>query len=236
VIIIVREPKVESAPAPQAPAPEGCFVVTKPKVTTPKKKTSTPAQPTAKRNNKGGFDFYVQHLSFLGSQTLGAAVPDASLVGGGGSVRVFPRRNLEVQIGNSGMFGRDLNGFDRSEIGLTFHLARHFNPESRLRFSSIAGATLSYGYITSDKPSPLLPKESKDGALFSASYGVLAGQAGLSAELRLVPSLSVHFDILASLRWRFASTKDAPEYIDRTTHTATYSYPGVLLRGGVSFW
>lgn len=244
VIIIVPGATAEPAPVYRFKFPMHRHRPHGRRVVAPKaapQKASTPQEaprpaPTKQSDEpKSGFDIHVQNLSFFDGQTVGSAAPDAGLMGVGATLRIPARKDLEIHVGNSGLVGKDFNGFERGEVGFALYAQRHLNPDSRLRFYGLAGGVVAFGHATSKQASPLLPAESATGE-FYANYGLLSGQFGLGAELRLVSFLSVHVDALASMRWRFSATNDAPEYIDRVTGSPVYAYPGLMLRGGATFW
>lgn len=183
-----------------------------------------------------GFDFRFQRLSFGGAQYAQGASPDARMLGGGGNLRIHLNPKREFDIGNEFMIGKDFNGLDRGEGGFSLFTARHFNPDGRLRFYSLGGASIWFGSVQSDKYTPLTPKLDKQSDVFRTQYSALSLQAGLGAEVRMLQRVSFHVDVLATVRWRFSSTNDAPEYIDPVSGEGSNLYPALLLRGGLTLW
>ncbi|HRI70058.1 MAG TPA: hypothetical protein PK156_37770 [Polyangium sp.] len=183
-----------------------------------------------------GFDIHAQRFGFSFGVPGKMAPDDAHLTGGGANLRFHLRPKAEIDVGNEFAFGKDFNGLDRGEIGLTGMLVRHFNPDSRLRFYGLGGGTFWFGSAYSDKKSALTPEKDTQTGRYYASYGALGLQAGLGSELRLSQLFSFHVDVLATFRWRFASSQDAPEYFDPHTKEAMNTSPGFLLRGGITFW
>ena len=220
-------------PAPAAaPAPQPRVVVVpkpvQPKVVMPRR-TGKDVRPDA------GFNFHMQYLSFQGRMGRNSS-PNAGLMGAGASVRFFRSAQREWQVGNEFFMGKDFSGFDRSEVGISVLSVRHLNPNSRLRFYGIGGANLWFGDVQSDHKNPLTPVFDAKNGNYHAQYGALGLQAGLGAEMRLTQSFSLHTDLLGLVRWRFASTQDAPEYFDRHTQEATNTFPAWLLRAGLTYW
>lgn len=239
VIIIMPQGQMPAATPPpppiRVPRTVGTPHVAPRKFTRPKPPLRrTPPAPAWKR--EVGFDIHVQRLGYHMGTVASIAPPDASQVGGGAALRIHVNPKTEFDLGNECFFGKDFNGLERGEIGMTAMGVRHFNPDSRLRFYGLGGGTFWFGSVYSKKQGPLTPVEDAHYGKFYASYGAFALQAGLGTELRISEMFSFHVDVLAAARWRFAASENAPEYYDPHTGEAKILVPGVLLRGGLTFW
>lgn len=234
VVIIIIDPNAQAAqPAPRrsAPAPKARPVVRK----SPGKQPAATSKTTDGWKQTPGFEFRFQRMGFM-MDPVRSNVPSApSMIGGGAGLRVPFRGNLELDVQNEMFYGMDFNGFNRTEVGLSTHIVRHINPTSPLRLYTIVGGYLGMGNVDSKKADPLLPVRAEDGCHYS-TFGLLGGQAGVGAELRIAPFLSVRTDAQFALRWRFAATEDVPEYFEPGSGQAINTYPGFMLRAGVTIW
>lgn len=240
VIIITQDGSVMETDRPPAP-------VVKPRVITPPVKVHRPVQrvrPTTQRPKaawapEGGFDIRVDRFGFDSAQPRSAhreGEKDTEMWGGGMSLRFHYRPDREIIFSNGFQFGKDMNGMDRGEVGMQIMKARYFNPASPLHFYGLAGSAFWFGTVNSETRTALTPKEDTSTGKYFASYGSIALQGGLGAEWRFSRYASIHTDLIGVLRWRFASTQDAPEYFDPRTGEASNFFPGILMRTGITFW
>lgn len=240
IIIMPGGAPVEAAPPPPPP-PRPRVVVPR---AAPRKIRVTPARPSVTPSTtkpelpleEVGFDIHAQRLGFYVDELEGKTPPDARLVGGGAALRIHVDKKREFDFGNDCFFGKDFNGLSRGEVGFTGMVVRHFNPDSKFRFYALGGGSFWFGSVRGDKQSVLTPQKDKVQNDFFATYGAATLQAGLGTEIRLFQSLSFHIDLLGSLRYRFAASGDAPEYINPINGEAVNYFPGLHLRGGVTFW
>jgi hypothetical protein len=145
---------------------------------------------------------------------------DARLGGVGVSGRYALSEVVTFDLGLDTLVGTDYNGYERSELTLSFSSLFYLNYHPVVRTYLLIGLNTSRARV--------------DVVGDAQTWGYLGGQTGLGVDIALDPRVALNFDILGFLRGRTDSRAERePEFIDefgRVTNTSG----GGLLRGGVT--
>jgi hypothetical protein len=187
-----------------------------------RRRAPTPIDESAWSEGSGG------HLSPWG---LALRVQGVMLEGGGrrggaslGGVGVSGRYSLNpvvtFDLGLDSIVGNDYNGYDRSELSLSFSSLFFLNYHPVVRTYVLVGLNVSRASV-----------EVGDD---DQTWGYFGGQTGLGLEFSLDPHIALNIDAVGFLRGRTDSrAAREPEFTDsmgRVTNTSG----GGLLRGGVT--
>jgi hypothetical protein len=146
--------------------------------------------------------------------------PDARLGGVGVSGRFAVNPVVTLDLGLDSMLGTDYNGYDRSELSLSFSSLFYLNYHPVLRTYVLVGLNTSRARVDIDGD--------------DQSWGYFGGQTGFGLDISLDSRIALNVDVLAFLRGRTDSrAAREPEFTDgqgRVTNTSG----GGLLRGGVT--
>jgi hypothetical protein len=145
---------------------------------------------------------------------------DAQLAGVGVSGRHALNQVVTLDLGLDSILGTDYNGYDRSELSLSFSSLFFLNYHPVVRTYLLIGLNTSRARV--------------DVGGDDQTWGYFGGQTGLGLDVTLDPRVALNFDVLAFMRGRTDSrAAREPEFTDglgRVTNTSG----GGLLRGGVT--
>lgn len=146
---------------------------------------------------------------------------DARLGGIGASGRYTLNPVVTLDLGLDSIVGRDYNGFDRSELSLSFSSLFFLNQHPVIRTYVLVGLNTSMARVEVYRD--------------DQTWGYFGGQAGLGLDIALDSRVSLNVDVVGFMRGRTDSrAAREPEFTDsrgRVTNTSG----GGLLRGGVVF-
>jgi hypothetical protein len=145
---------------------------------------------------------------------------DASLGGVGVSGRYALNQVVTLDLGLDTIVGTDYNGYDRSELSLSFSSLFYLNYHPVVRTYVLVGLNTSRAQVDVDGDDQV--------------WGYFGGHTGLGLDVTLDPRVVLNLDILAFIRGRTDSrAAREPEFTDglgRVTNTSG----GGLLRGGIT--
>jgi hypothetical protein len=145
---------------------------------------------------------------------------DARLGGIGVSGRFAVNPVVTLDLGLDSILGTDYNGYDRSELSLSFSSLFYLNYHPVLRTYVLVGINTSRARV--------------DIGGDDQSWGYFGGQTGLGLDIALDSRIALNVDVLAFVRGRTDSrAAREPEFTDgqgRVTNTSG----GGLLRAGIT--
>jgi hypothetical protein len=145
---------------------------------------------------------------------------DASLGGVGVSGRYALNQVVTLDLGLDTIVGTDYNGYDRSELSLSFSSLFYLNYHPVVRTYVLIGLSTSSARV--------------DVAGDDQTWGYFGGHTGFGLDVALDPRVALNLDLLAFMRGRTDSrAAREPEFTDgrgRVTNTSG----GGLLRGGLT--
>jgi hypothetical protein len=164
-----------------------------------------------------GLSMRVQGVMLDGGRRRG---DDANLGGVGVSGRYALNQVVTLDLGVDSILGTDYNGYDRSELSLSFSSLFFLNYHPVVRTYLLIGLNASRAQVEVDGD--------------DQTWGYLGGHTGLGLDIALDPRVALNVDVLAFVRGRTDSrAARQPEFTDglgRVTNTSG----GGLLRGGVT--
>jgi hypothetical protein len=144
---------------------------------------------------------------------------ETGMGGLGISGRYSLNRVVTLDLGLDSLLGTDFNGYDRSELCLSFSSLFFLNDHPVVRTYLLAGLNASAAHV--------------DVLGDDQTWGYLGLQGGLGLDFTIDPRLAVNIDILAFMRGRTDSrAAREPEFIDSSGRVSNTSGGG-LVRGGV---
>jgi hypothetical protein len=145
---------------------------------------------------------------------------DAHLGGVGVSGRYALNQVVTLDLGLDSILGTDYNGYDRSELSLSFSSLFYLNYHPVVRTYVLVGLNTSRARV--------------DVGSDDQTWGYFGGQTGFGFDVTLDPRVALNLDILGFLRGRTDSrAAREPEFTDergRVTNTSG----GGMVRGGIT--
>ena len=144
---------------------------------------------------------------------------DASLGGIGISGRYTLTQVVTFDLGLDSILGTDYNGYDRSELMLSFSSLFYLNSHPVVRTYVLVGLNASRAYI--DFPGD------------EQSWGYFGGQAGLGLEFSLDRMIALNVDFVGFLRGRTDERAAREPEVTDSEGRVTNTSGGGLLRAGM---
>ena len=145
---------------------------------------------------------------------------DARLGGVGVSGRYTLNPVVTLDLGLDSILGRDYNGYDRSELGLSLSSLLFLNRHPAVRTYVILGLNTSSAQV--------------DVRGDDQTWGYFGGHLGLGLDIALDSRVALNFDVLAFMRGRTDSRAERePEFTHDDGRVSNTSGGGIL-RGGVN--
>lgn len=221
-------------PRPLEPAPEGPPPGTRPPSDVIYLDTlDEPPLPKKKKRRRQfrewGFNLHLQ-AALIGDRHDRADNSGMAGLGFAFRYRVMPV--LAFEAGVDLLTGTDFQGYSRGEAALLANTIVFFNPRDPVQFYALGGLGLAAARVTIAPRSGEQPFERHD-----EHYSYFGGQLGLGVEVRATRRIAFNADLIGFIRGRIDDkARYAPEFIDASTHLATNTSGGGLLRVGATFY
>jgi opacity protein-like surface antigen len=152
---------------------------------------------------------------------------DTGAGGIGAALRFRPTPRFALEISLDAMRGKDANGFNRSEVPLSFVGLLYLNPRSRAQVYLLGGFGFSSATVDVDNGNGFTHRE---------NYSYFGGLFGGGIEFRVGKKVALNFDVRGFVRGRTdEAARQNPEFTaadGRTTNTSG----GALFTGGLTFY
>ena len=167
-----------------------------------------------------GFNLHLED-AIIGNKTGKAS--NAGMGGVGFGFRYRPIPHVAFEAGLDLLTGTDFNGNSRDEGALLLNTLVFFNPRDLVQFYALGGLGFSAASV-------------KIGGQ-DQNYDYFGGQLGLGLEVRVTRNIALGGDVVGFVRGRTDDRADRdPEFVDPTTHRATNTSGGGLIRIGATFY
>jgi hypothetical protein len=208
-------PVVIYTPAPAPPPPPQYYPPPPP----------PPPPPAPRHQSEVGLNFHLVGAAFGATDTYKKGDTGAGGIGAALRFRPTPRFALEIAL--DAMRGKDANGFERSEVPLSFVGMLYLNPKSRAQVYLLGG----FGFS-----SAAVDVEDGYGSKHRENYSYFGGLFGGGIEFRVGRKVALNFDVRGFVRGRTDdAARNHPEFTaadGRTTNTSG----GALFTGGLTFY
>jgi hypothetical protein len=175
-----------------------------------------------------GFNLHLED-ALIGDKA--GKAPNAGMAGLGFGLRYRPLPPIAFEAGLDFLTGTDFNGFDRSEVALLVNTYVFFNPHDVVQVYALGGLGISGADVT------VSPQNGENFPRHDEHYSYFGGQLGFGAEVRVTRRVAISGDLVGFVRGRTDGDSDAaPEFVDPTSHRATNTSGGGLLRLGATFY
>jgi hypothetical protein len=208
-------PVVIYTPAPAPPPPPQYYPPPPP----------PPPPPAPRHQSEVGLNFHLVGAAFGATDTYKKG--DTGAGGIGAALRFRPTPRIALEISLDAMRGRDANGFERSEVPLSFVGMLYLNPKSRAQVYLLGG----FGFS-----SAAVDVEDGYNGKHRENYSYFGGLFGGGIEFRVGRKVALNFDVRGFVRGRTDdAARNHPEFTaadGRTTNTSG----GALFTGGLTFY
>lgn len=209
-------PVVIYTPAPAPPPPPQYYPPPPP----------PPPPPAPRHQSEVGLNFHLVGAAF-GSADGNRNKGDTGAGGIGAALRFRPTPRFALEISLDAMRGKDANGYDRSEVPLSFVGMLYLNPRSRAQVYLLGGFGFSSAAVDVDDGYSGKHRE---------NYSYFGGLFGGGIEFRVGRKVALNFDVRGFVRGRTDdAARNHPEFTaadGRTTNTSG----GALFTGGLTFY
>jgi hypothetical protein len=176
-----------------------------------------------------GFNLHLQ-AALIGDRHDRA--DNSGMAGLGFAVRYRIMPALAFEAGVDLLTGTDFQGYSRGEAALLANTLVFFNPRDPVQFYALGGLGFAAARVT------IAPRAGENGfERHDENYSYFGGQLGLGVEVRATRRIAFSGDLIGFVRGRIDDkARYAPEFIDASTHRATNTSGGGLLRVGATFY
>lgn len=221
------EPSSRPEPVPQPPA----TLVPEPE---PPRKIAIdvpnvqPVKPRRVRFREWGVNLHGA-IGLMGNDAAMSA--DASMNGLGAALRFRPIPHIAIEGSLELLWGTDYNGFDRFENAVMVSALFFANPRSAIQLYGLAGLGVGGAWVDSSFSADDSARRRDE------RYAYLGAHLGFGVEARITRQFVLGGDLLGFLRERQdRHANERPEFIDPSTHRATNTSGGGLIRLGATFY
>lgn len=187
--------------------------------------TEEPAEPQERWKRLAGINVRLEGALM----DSGGRDANASMAGWGVSFRYRPAPVFALDTGLDFVSGTDWAGQNRDEVGLMVNAMLYLNPRDPFQLYFLGGLGLSSADVE---------KSDAAGVKTKREYSYFGMDGGFGAELRLAERFAMNAELLGFIRGRTdANANSEPEFVNESTHQATNTSGGGLLRiGAIFYW